>query len=290
MPPPELAVTTDASPGGARLLGASSLSSGAAAAAGAAAVADSGSEESRRADRKPALLEARIAAILRASHFLRALPPDAQAVVEQLAASARLRELRAGEHLWREGDLASGFHVIGQGLITVRRSLASGAEVIVAIFGARENVGDTAVVESACYPADAVVTSETATVIRLDAQLVRKCSARCPELAAALQQALCRHAAALRTKVDILAAGTVRARLANLFLHLAARFGEVLADGTVVVPVALPRTTLASLVSARTETVIRALRPWETSGLVVTRDGAFLLSDTAALAAYAAEG
>ena len=172
----------------------------------------------------------------------------------------------------------------------VRRSLASGAEVIVAIFGSRENVGDTAALEGSRYPADAVVTSEVATVIKVDAQRVLEQSALCPALALALQQALCRHAAALRTKVEILSAGTVRARLANLFLHLASRFGDDLADGTVAVPVALSRTTLASLVSARTETVIRALRPWERAGVVVTDGGRFVLGDLPALTACAAEG
>lgn len=245
-----------------------------------------------RVGRRPVhdVTTARICALLRASHFLHGLPPEAQGAVEQLAVNARLRELRAGEHVWREGDLATAFHVIGQGLITVQRLLPSGSEVIVGIFGARENVGDTAAIEGTRYPAAAVVTSESASVVRLEAAEVKRCTAQHPALAGALQQVLCRHAAALRNKVEILAAGSVRARLAKLFLHLAARFGDELADGTVVVPVALSRTTLASLVSARTETVIRALRPWEQSGLVVTRAGAFHLSGTSALAACAAEG
>ncbi len=232
----------------------------------------------------------RICALLRASHFLHDLPPEAQGVVEQLAVHARLRELRVGEYLWREGDIATAYHVIGQGLIAVQRLLPSGSEVIVGIFGSRENVGDTAAIEGARYPAAAVVTSEGATLVRLEAREVQRCAALYPALASAQQRALCRHTAALRTKVEILAAGSVRARLAKLFLHLASRFGEQLEDGTVLVPVSLSRTTLASLVSARSETVIRALRPWEQSGVVVTRAGAFHLSGTGALAACAAEG
>lgn len=232
----------------------------------------------------------RIRALLRASHFLRGLPQEARGAVEQLADRARLRELREGECLWREGDSATAFHVIGHGLVAVRRLLPSGSEVIVGIFGARENVGDTAAIEGARYPAAAMVTSESAAVVRLEAVDVARCSAHFPALAAAVQQALCRHAAALRTKVEILAAGSVRARLAKLFLHLAARFGDDAPDGTVVVHVALSRIMLASLVSARTETVIRALRPWEASGLVVTRAGAFHLSDMGALSAFAAKG
>lgn len=235
----------------------------------------------------PASTASRLVALLRSCHFLRGVPVE---VVERLAAQATLRELPVGARLWREGDVATGFHVIVAGLVTVRRSLASGAEVIVAIFGSRENVGDTAALEGSRYPAEAVVTSDVATVIKVDAQRVLEQSALCPALALALQQALCRHAAALRTKVEILSAGTVRARLANLFLHLAARFGDELADGTVAVPVALSRTTLASLVSARTETVIRALRPWERAGVVITEGGRFVIGDLPTLTACAAAG
>ena len=229
----------------------------------------------------------RVVALLRTSHFLRGVPAP---VIDKLAAHATVRDLAVGARLWREGDVATGFGIFAAGLVTIRRSLASGAEVIVAIFGSRENVGDTAALEGSRYPAEAVVSSESATVIKVDAQRVLEQSALCPALALALQQALCRHAAALRTKVEILSAGTVRARLANLFLHLASRFGDELADGTVAVPVALSRTTLASLVSARTETVIRALRPWERAGVVVTEGGRFVLGDLPTLTACAAEG
>ncbi|MBP8810867.1 MAG: Crp/Fnr family transcriptional regulator [Kofleriaceae bacterium] len=229
----------------------------------------------------------RTVALLRTSHFLRAVPT---ALLERLATRANVRELAAGDALWREGDPAVAFHLIVTGLVTIRRSLASGAEVIVAIFGPRENVGDTAALEGTRYPAEAIVSSTTATIIKLDATHVLALSAQSAELSLALQRALCRHSAALRTKVEILAAGSVRARLANLFLHLATRFGDDLPDGTVVIPIALPRATLASLVSARVETVIRALGPWEKSGLVKTRAGAFHLGDLGELEASAAGG
>lgn len=229
----------------------------------------------------------RIGFALRASHFLARVPPS---LIAPLASIARLRELEAGDHLWREGDRATGFHVIGHGLVTGRRTLASGAELIVAIFGARDNVGDTAALERSCYPADAVVTSDSATVVWLDADEVRARAARSPELARAVQESLCRQSGALRSKVEILGAGSVPARLANLFVHLAARFGDQDDDGQVIVPVALSRAALASLVSARTETVIRTLRPWEDDGLLITRDGGFVLADPPALRAIADEG
>jgi CRP/FNR family transcriptional regulator, nitrogen oxide reductase regulator len=220
--------------------------------------------------------------LLQTSAFLREVPAT---LVAELAAGATVRELSVAEHLWREGDDAQSFHVIGRGLITVRRHLASGSEVIVAIFGPGESVGDTAVLEHAPYPADAVVASDHAVVIAIPARRLLELSTRQPAIASALQQALLRHSAALRTKVEILSAGTVKARLANLFLHLAARFGDEPRKGAIVVPLPLSRAALAGLVSARVETVIRALRPWELSGVVRTIDGGFVIGSVATLQA-----
>lgn len=226
-------------------------------------------------------------ALFRDAHLLAGVPPT---VLAELAARGTVRELGGGEPVWREGDRAQAFHVIGRGLIRCRRHLRSGSEVTLGIFGPRESIGDTAALEDAPYPADAVVVSEDAVLLAIPSQPVRELSLREPALAHALQRALLRHTEALRTKVAIMAAGSVRARLANLFVHLAARFGERCADGTTLVPLSLSRGALASLVSARTETVIRALRPWEKSGVVVTTADGFVLTQLDALRACADEG
>lgn len=226
-------------------------------------------------------------ALFRDAHLLAGVPAT---VLAELAARGTVRELGSGEPVWREGDRAQAFHVIGRGLIRCRRHLRSGSEVTLGIFGPRESIGDTAALEDAPYPADAVVVSEDAVLLAIPSHLVRDRSMREPALAHALQRALLRHTEALRTKVAIMAAGSVRARLANLFVHLAARFGERCADGTVRVPLSLSRGALASLVSARTETVIRALRPWEKTGVVVTTADGFVLAQLDALRACADEG
>lgn len=226
-------------------------------------------------------------ALLRPSYLLRDASP---AVLAEIAGLASVRELRAGDTIWREGEHAHAFHVIGRGLVRCRRYLRSGSEVTIGIFGPRESIGDTAVLEDRAYPAEAVVVSDDALVAAIPARPVLELSTVERSIADALQHALLRHSAALRTKVAIMSAGTVRARLGNLFLHLADRFGEAHGDGTVVVPLVLSRGALASLVSARTETVIRALRPWERDGVVVTTGDGFRIGDLDALRACVEDG
>lgn len=232
-------------------------------------------------------LPGRAHSLLRSSHLLRDAPP---AVLAELSARASVRELHADDTVWREGDLAHAFHIIGRGLIRCRHHLKSGSEVSIGIFGPRESIGDTAALEERAYPADAVVVSEDAVVVAIPSRAVLELSTIEPAVATALQQALLRHGAALRAKVAIMSAGSVRARLGNLFLHLADRFGEVESGGVTVVPLSLSRSALASLVSARTETIIRALRGWEKDGLVVTTGQGFRLADLAALRACVDEG
>lgn len=235
----------------------------------------------------PTPLPGRAHSLLRTSHLLRDAPPS---VLAELSAHASVRELRADQTVWREGDHARAFHIIGRGLIRCRRHLKSGSEVSIGIFGPRESIGDPAALEDRAYPADAVVVSETAVVVAIPSRVVLELSTIEPAVATALQQALLRHGAALRTKVAIMSAGSVRARLGNLFLHLADRFGEAASDGATVVPLSLSRGALASLVSARTETIIRALRPWEKDGTVVTTGDGFRLADLGALRACVDEG
>ncbi len=228
---------------------------------------------------------ARIEGLLAASQLVGGVSP---AVRSELAKRARLTTLRAGELLWRQGDLATHMHIIGRGLVTIRRTSEAGSASIVAIFGARESVGDTAALESARYPAEAIVISTEATVVRLDATVVAARARTCAALAEALQGSLLRHNAALRVKVDILSAGSVRARLGHLFLHLVSRFGDELADGSIYLPVALTRVAIADLVAARVETVVRALRPWERDGTLVTSPDGFVIGDLAGLSAVVA--
>jgi CRP-like cAMP-binding protein len=152
--------------------------------------------------------------------------------------------------------------------VQIVRSAPSGERVTLGIFGPRESVGDVAVLEGGSYPADAVAISPTLEILRLPAAPVLAACETDPALARAMQRSLLEHTRALRSKIDVLSAGSVAARLATLLLFLADRFGDELADGATLVPVPLSRGALASLVSARVETVIRTMSQWQKSAVV----------------------
>jgi CRP-like cAMP-binding protein len=235
----------------------------------------------------PAELPAAAAARLLSVSLLRAAPKPA---VEALARFAIRRTLRANEALWRAGDPAHHFVVISRGLVRVERTVPSGAPVIVSIFGPHESVGATAALQAAPYPADAIASSQTVEILRLPVAEVRAAMEREPRVAECIHAAVMTHTQALQAKIDIMSAGSVPARLATLFKHLAERFGDEQEDGSTRIPVALSRIAVAQLVSARTETVIRVLARWRHIGVLRADADGFDIPDLGQLSALCARG
>ncbi len=223
-----------------------------------------------------------LAARLRVS---RIFGPLEETWLERFAAEASLRQLEEGAFLWRSGDMAAAFTIIQRGLVQIVRTAPGGERATLGIFGPRESVGDVAVLDGKPYPADAIAASTTVEILRLPAAPVLAACEGDPALGRALQRSLLEHTHALRSKIDILSAGGVPARLATLLQYLAERFGDELEDGSTFVPVPLSRGALASLVSARVETVIRTMSSWHKGGVVRSTPEGFAL-DVARLGSF----
>lgn len=218
--------------------------------------------------------------LLGASRLFGTLP---EALRSTFAARASRRTFVRGERVFRAGETAARFNLILSGVIKIVRPVADGTEAIVGLFGPRESVGDPAVLERGSYPADAVVASNTAEILSVDAAPVLTLSTRSVEVASAISRVLLDHTRALQEKIGVMSAGSVPKRLATLFLILGERFGDECEDDTLVIPVPLSRGELACLIGARVETTIRTVRRWERAGIVETRDDGFLIRNIRAL-------
>lgn len=208
-----------------------------------------------------------------------------------VAASLTRRRFARGEHLWCAGDPADHVTVLERGLVQVARTASGGKTSVVGLFGPGDPVGlSAALSERMAYPADGVVLSDFVDVLRVRAHVVRTAMAEDRLLAATLEKALIAHSSVLLAKVAVVGAGSVQARLATLFLHLADRFGAA-RDGRerVALELELSRSTLAGFVEARVETVIRALSVWRRSGVVRTTESGFDIDYPAMVAIIAAE-
>ena len=217
---------------------------------------------------------------LRACRLFRGVDPSL--VAELARASTRVRASR-GEHLWRAGAQPSHFTVIASGLVRISRVSPEGTETILAFFGPRESIGDVAVLSGRPYPADAVVLSDGAEVICVDAEVIRRASAESGALLASMNASLIEHTQALQEKISILTAGTIDKRLSTLLLYLATRFGDEADDGTTLVPIQLSRSEVARVIGATIETTSRTFSRFQREGLVETTSDGFVLRDAAAL-------
>jgi CRP-like cAMP-binding protein len=204
-------------------------------------------------------------------------------VLEHMTASASEQTHARGAYLWHAGDPADTLAVVRTGLFKVVRAAVQERSAICALVGAREIIGDFAILQHIPYPVDAIVATECATVIVLPAAVLTDSLPLCPRLAASLACALQAKLVALHDKVDVLSAGPVEARLATLLLKLYERFGDDCDDDTAVIPVALSRRELADFVSTSFETAIRIMSRWEKSGVLETQHGGFLIRDLDAL-------
>lgn len=199
-----------------------------------------------------------------------------------LASRAVVRHFDADAYIWHAGAEAESADVILRGLVEIRRPTPGGEEALLALFGPRECIGLTAVLEQGRYPADAIALADV-DLVRIPASDFFAAQARDPTFAAGLQRVLIDHSNALRHKIDVLSAGSVPRRLASLLLHLAERFGDEAADGTILIPVSLTRARLAQLVAARVETVIRTASAWQKKGWLRSTPEGFELPQPDAL-------
>lgn len=219
--------------------------------------------------------------IERAQAFQGAAP----AVLDRMAEAALIRTANRGETLWKAGEPARNMTIIKSGLVKVVRPAARGRAAICGLFGPPDTVGDLAVLRGVPYPADAIVATETATVISIPGSFLKEFTKTDPNLAVSIACAMQSKLSALHDKVDVLSAGSVEARLAMLLLKLYDRFGDDYEDGTSAIPVALSRRELAELVSTSFETAIRLMTKWEREGVLETTPNGFTIKNLPALRA-----
>lgn len=220
--------------------------------------------------------------LLAASRLFGHLPLGTRVAV---AARTTRRAFARGERIFRAREQATNFNLILSGVVKIVRPVADGSEAIVGLFGPRESIGDPAIIARSSYLADAVVASDFAEVLTVDAAPVLAMATRCPEVSGALNRVLLEHTRALHEKIGVMSAGSAPKRLATLFLLLAERFGDETEDGALIIPLPLSRGELASLIGARVETTIRIARKFERAGMLETSHDGFCVRDAAALIA-----
>lgn len=209
---------------------------------------------------------------------LSAMAPDERA---ELAKTARVVELRAGDLLWREGARAEALGLVLLGRVAVERTRRKA--VIVDVVGAGDIVGEVAFALGARYHFD-VRCLRKARVALISASRLRQMLGSRPRAAVSLAMALAEEVLQLTRRVESLSAGSVSQRLARVLLGLADRFGEPFPGG-VLMPVRLRREDLAALGATTLESASRHISAWSEAGYIVPQPAGLLIRDLNALRA-----
>lgn len=238
--------------------------------------------------REASLVEhyARLAALGQSRHFGKL---DG-AAARTLARATTFRTVGAGRSLWRAGDRATAAMQIVDGAVLIMAARADGREVALGVFGPGESIGLTAVLGGTPYPASALALAPHTRVLVIHATALHEAMALDAACERAVRTALIDHSATLRMQVDVLAAGSVPARLATFLLYLGDRFGTITATGGVQVPMALPKTVLAKAIATRAETVMRCLAAWKRQRIAVVGRTGIELRARGRLAELAQQG
>ncbi len=174
--------------------------------------------------------------------------------------------LAQGQVVFRQGDACDSVYCVESGLVGLRKTDAQGNALLVGLAhasdtlgyaglfaGGRQSATAEALVESrVCVIARATIESLVASNQALALRFLRRLSR---EVRAAEQE-----------RMDAVTL-PVRARLAQLLLTLADRYGRMIPAGALEVVVPLARQDMAALLGVRPESVARAVRALSDAGV-----------------------
>lgn len=174
--------------------------------------------------------------------------------------------LAPGEAVFRQGDACGALYCVESGLIGLRRTDGQGHALLVGLAHASDALGCAGLFAGGRQSATAEALVESRVCV-IDRATVEALVASNQALAGRFLRRLAREVrAAEQERMDAVTL-PVRARLAQLLLGLADRYGRVVDAGAVEVVVPLARQDMAALLGVRPESVARAVRALSDAGV-----------------------
>lgn len=182
----------------------------------------------------------------------------------EVARSAHVKQIAAGETLFEQGDEAVAFYVLLSGRMKIAQVTAEGHQVIIRYIASGEVFGAVPLFTNTGYPAAAIGVVDS-TAARWDKSATHLLMERHPRITAnalAIVGARLQH---LQDRYRELATERVEQRVARAVLHLAQKAGQrVEAGAQIEFPVT--RQDIAEMTGATLYTVSRILSAWEHDG------------------------
>lgn len=202
--------------------------------------------------------------------------------LERLSPLLHERVFPAGSTVIAADQPGEAIYVISSGSVKVHVIRPDGSEVILAVLGPGEVVGEMSLADSLRRSAD-VVTLQESVLLWMDRITFSSSLGETPALARNLAEVLSRRLRLTNAHLLSMAGLDVPGRVASQLLALAKEYGESTQEGTRI-PMRLTQSDLAALVGASRVRVNQALGYFRERGLIsMDREGHFTICDEDAL-------
>jgi len=205
---------------------------------------------------------------------LEAMPLCADLSAAHLSTLAGLlhrRAVPAGATLMLMEDQGEVAYLIAQGTVKVCAEQADGSEVILALLGAGEVVGELSLLGPRTRSAS-VVTLEACELLALSRVNFESCLRAMPVLPLNLARLLARRLRLADAQIQALGTLDIAGRVARQLLAFAEEYGEPADGGGVLIPLRLTQGDLAGLVGATRVRVNAAMVAFKRQGSITVDD------------------
>lgn len=202
--------------------------------------------------------------------ILRKVPLFADLDSAHLESILRVTETRSiprGQVLFSEGDRGDSLYLVLAGRVKAALIAEDGRELILAILGPGEIVGEMALFDLEEQRSATVVTLEDCQFLTLSGAQFKSVLNQNPAIAITLLRTLSARLKETSSRIANLIFLDTYSRVGRYLLDLAKRQGKRLADGSVLVT-RPPQQEIAHYIGSSRETVSRALKDLEKQGLI----------------------
>lgn len=178
--------------------------------------------------------------------------------LERLNELLHRKRFPAGASIITVEQPGEAIYILREGTVKIYVDKSDGSEVILALLGAGDTVGEMSLVDSSGHSAS-VITMEKSTFLWLDKPSFRDCLETMPGLTNNMLKTLSGRLRLANEQVLALSTLDVTGRVARQILAFAERYGKSDGEGGLTIPLRLTQTDLAGLVGASRERVNHAV-------------------------------
>lgn len=175
-------------------------------------------------------------------------------------------------------------YIILEGTVKIHVEQLDGTDVILAILGPGDTVGEMSLVDSAGRSAS-VVTLEECTLLWMERSTFQECLQRMPTVTHNLVGILCNRLRLANEQIQALATLDIYGRVARQILAFAQQYGQVAANHDLLIPIRLTQSDLADMVGASRERVNQVMVAYKRNNYIsVDQDHRITIHNQEALA------